>query len=280
MPKASSNLKKSTRKKRVTQAMQADRHVLYQESVQCVEAEIDFVDETFKQLRDRRAKRLREDFCGTANTSCEWVRRRRDNIAYGVDLDDDVQAWGIDRNISQLSKSQASRVKLIHGNVLTAKTTPCDVILAMNFSYWIFKERAVMRRYFRRVLSQLTEDGVFFLDAYGGHDSFKVIKERTRYDHYTYVWDQASYNPINGDMLCNIHFHFPDGSKLRNAFTYEWRLWTVPEIRELLVEAGFKSVTVYWQGTDEDSGEADGEFVPAEIGEPDPAWIAYITAEK
>ena len=38
--------------------------------------------------------------------------------------------------------------------------------------------------------------------------------------------------------------------------------------------------TVYWQGTEEESGEADGIFEPSEVGDPDPAWIAYITAEK
>ena len=32
----------------------------------------------------------------------------------------------------------------------------------------------------------------------------------------------------------------------------------VPEIRDLLEEAGFRNVTVYWQGWDED-GEADGD---------------------
>ncbi|MCA9297734.1 MAG: hypothetical protein KDA28_01630, partial [Phycisphaerales bacterium] len=57
-------------------AKTADRHILYQESVQNVEAEIDFVDEQFRKRRGRHARRLREDFCGTANTSCEWVRRR------------------------------------------------------------------------------------------------------------------------------------------------------------------------------------------------------------
>ena len=272
--------KKPSRKRRASQATRADRHELYQDSVQCVEAEIDFVDDTFKQLRGRRAQTLREDFCGTGNTSCEWVRRRRGNVAYGIDLDADVQAWGIQHNVAALSGAQAKRIELLHGNVLTAKTPSVDVVLAMNFSYWIFKERALLKRYFKRVLSQLGKDGVFFLDAYGGYDSFKVIKERTRYDHYTYVWDQASYNPINGDMTCHIHFHFPDGSKLRNAFTYEWRLWTLPEIQEILSEAGFSRVTVYWQGTEEESGEADGIFEPSEVGDPDPAWIAYITAEK
>ena len=74
--------------------------------------------------------------------------------------------------------------------------------------------------------------------------------------------------------------HFPDGSRLKRAFSYEWRLWTLPELREILEEAGFDPVTVYWQGTDEETGEGDGVFEPAEEGEPDPSWIVYIVAER
>ena len=68
-------------------AGQADRHYLYQESVQDTEAEIDFFEETWAALRDRPAELLREDFCGTANTACEWIRRDPQHYAIGVDLD-------------------------------------------------------------------------------------------------------------------------------------------------------------------------------------------------
>ena len=71
-------------------AAQSDRHVLYQDAVQDPEAEIDFVEETWAQLRDRPAELLREDFCGTANTACEWVRRQPFHYAIGVDLDGHV----------------------------------------------------------------------------------------------------------------------------------------------------------------------------------------------
>ena len=80
-------------------------------------------------------------------------------------------------------------------------------------------------------------------------------------------------------MTCHIHFKFPDKSKLKRAFTYVWRLWTLPEITELLTEAGFKNPTVYWEGTDED-GEGDGVFTPDDRGEADAGWIAYLSAEK
>ncbi len=266
--------------KRASMAATADRHVLYQASVQCVEAEIDFVDDTYHALRDRRATVLREDFCGTANTACEWIRRRSTNQAFGIDLDRDVLAWGRENNVTKLGKA-ARRISLIEADVLEVHTDPApEVVLAMNFSYWTFKTRKSLRRYFRRVRRGLTHGGIFFLDMYGGHDAFKVTKDRHKHDGFTYIWDQATFNPITGDMVAHIHFSFPDGSRLKRAFSYVWRLWTLPEIQELLGEAGFHRSTVYWQGTDEESGEANGCFEPAVIGDPDPAWIAYLVAEK
>ena len=268
------------KKSRRTMAQKADRHVLYQQAVQCVEAEIDFVDDTFKTLRGRRAKLLREDFCGTANTSCEWVRRRKSNRAIGVDLDAETLAWGRKHNLGALSNGAAERVTLLNENVLEVDSGPVDAVLAMNFSYYILAERDQMRRYFESVRDSLVDDGVLFLDAYGGYNSFKECREHTEQDGFTYVWDQHAYDPISGEMTCYIHFTFPDGSRMRRAFSYHWRMWTLPEIREILDEAGFGTVTIYWQGTDEETGEADGEFHPAVSGDADAAWIVYITAQK
>ena len=269
----------ASKKKRPTAAERADRHVLYQQSVQCVEAEIDFVDETFEKLRGRKARRLREDFCGTANTSCEWVRRRDGNVAIGVDLDAEVLAWGEKHNRAKL-RDRADRLTLMNANVLDVEHPPVDTVLAMNFSYWILDDRRTLRSYFRRVRDALVDDGVFFLDCYGGYDAFREVKERTKLDKFTYVWEQASYNPITGAMRCFIHFTFPDGSRLDKAFTYDWRLWTMPEIRELLDEAGFSRVSAWWQGWDEDEEDGNGEFEEVQDADADAAWVSYLVAEK
>ena len=270
---------KDNKKVKKTLAQKADRHVLYQESVQCVEAEIDFVDATFEKLRGRKATLLREDFCGTANTACEWVDRRPGNCAIGVDLDPEVLNWGAKNNIAKLGDS-AHQVALLEQNVLDAQHEPVDMVLAMNFSYWMFKERAALRRYFRQVRDAMVDDGVFFLDCYGGHDASREMRERTQNDGFTYVWDQASFNPVNSDMTCHIHFHFDDGSKMNKAFTYDWRLWTLPEIKEVLEEAGFNAVTAWWQGWDEEEQDGNGEYEPVEHADADAAWVCYIVAEK
>lgn len=258
----------------------ADRHALYEAAVQNVESEIDFVDDRYRTMRGKRAVRLREDFCGTANTSCEWIRRRKDNVAIGVDLDTEVLDWGRRHHVLALTPSQRARLTLLEADVTTVETPPQDIVLAMNFSYWIFKERSALRAYFRRVHAALAPGGVYFLDCYGGYDAFRVMKERTDHDDFSYIWDQAAYNPVNGHMRCHIHFRFPDGSRMKKAFTYDWRLWTLPEVRGILEEAGFARTTVYWQGWDEDEEEGTGDFEPVETADADAGWICYISAEK
>jgi len=265
--------------KKLTMADQADRHELYEAAVQNVEEECKFVAKTFAKLKGREALSWREDFCGTASAACEWVRGGDERTAIGVDFDPEVLDWGRRNRVSRLSAEQQARLKLIEADVLDVETGKVDCVGAFNFSYWIFQTRPQMIEYFRKIYETLEDDGVFFLDAFGGYEAFEEMKEKTKYDNFSYIWEQARYSPVTGEMDCYIHFKFPDKSKLKKAFRYTWRLWTLPEIRELLLEAGFRNPTVYWEGTDKD-GEGNGVFTPDEHGEADAGWIAYIVAEK
>ncbi len=258
----------------------ADRHDLYEQSVQSVETEIDFLRDTYRTVRGRPAESLREDFCGTAAAACEWIKDNPKHTAQGVDLDKEVLDWGRERHVAKLTDEEKTRLHLAEDNVLTSKLEPVDILVGFNFSYWIFNTREALRNYFEVARSNLKDDGLFIVDAFGGSEAHDEMKEKTKHDNFTYVWEQGSFNPINHAMTCYIHFKFPDGSKLKRAFTYEWRFWMLPEIRELLEEAGFSKSTVYWQEEDDDDDEEEGDFMPATRGEPDPAWIAYIVAEK
>ena len=272
----------SKKPKKPTQAERADRHALYEMAVQDAVTEVDFLDETYRALRGRAPTLLREDFCGTAAVCCEWVKRRKTNKAIGVDLDATVLAWGQLHNLGKLTKTELSRVTLREENVLRVKTSPVDVIAAMNFSYWCFHSRAQLKAYFKRVHSGLAKDGLLMMDAFGGYEAFSELKEKRKVkkgkQRFTYHWEQESFNPIDHALTCSIHFGFEDGSKLKRAFVYDWRLWTLPELRDVLEECGF-DVTFYWQGFDPD-GEADGNFKPATIADADAGWICYIVAAK
>lgn len=274
-------MKNRRSRKKKTMAERADRHALYEKSVQNVAEEYKFVSKTFRQLRGRPARHMREDFCGTASMCCEWVRRNKKNTAIGVDIDPEVLAWGRKHNLARLKPDERLRVSLVQEDVSSFHMEqPADAVLAMNFSYQLFMTRAELLGYFRKVREALADDGVFFMDVLGGYETYSEKKEKRRYKGFKYVWEHASYNPIDGRMCCHIHFEFPDGSKMKKAFSYEWRLWGLPELREILDEAGFSRVTVYWEETDPETGEGSGVHSPATVGDADPVWICFLVAEK
>lgn len=265
-------------------SVSTDRHLLYQQAVQDVESEIDFIEQTWSELRNRPAELLREDFCGTANTACEWVIRDDNHQAIGVDLDESVLEWGRLNNLAVLDEEQSERIELLNEDVLQTRPGLVDIILAMNFSYYLFLKRDDLRKYFANALDGLVSDGILFLDAYGGYEAPMVLTEPRECvdddgNDFTYIWDQAEFNPIDSCMTCNIHFEFPDKSRMEKAFSYHWRLWTLPEIREILYEAGFSQVDIYWEGTDEEKNEGNGIYTPSETGDADPGWVCYIVAQ-
>ena len=269
---------KSSRSKSKFTARTADKHILYQLSVQDPATEVSFISHVFYTLRGRRAMSVREDFCGTALFCAEWVKSHRERTAIGVDIDPEVLSWGIEHNLKGVEEP-GDRITLYQQDVMENLPGSYDVTVAFNFSYWIFSERSTMLRYFKNVRRSLQDDGVVLLDAYGGFESQQVLAEPRRVrGGFTYVWDQARYNPIDHSVLNHIHFRFEDGSKLEKAFSYAWRFWTLPELKELLLEAGFSSAVVYWEEED-DKGEGTGVFRPRKIAQNDAAWIAYIVAE-
>ena len=267
------------KKRRWRTAAGSDKHELYELAVQEPEAESDLIDQVWKERRGRLAHFIREDFCGTAAVCVDWIKRRRANTAIGVDIDPAVLKWADNRSRRALKPAQLQRMKLIQGDVRKARTNPVDSVLAMNFSYFIFKTREELRNYFKAAYRNIIPDGLFLLDAYGGSDSYLEIEEDRNLDGFTYIWDQNHYNPITNHVINHIHFAFPDGTKIRKAFTYDWRLWSLPEIQEVLLEAGFRHVSVYWEGTTR-KGEGNGIWKISTRGEACQGWLAYVAAEK
>lgn len=254
----------------------ADVHSLYEQAVQCPEADCDFFDRIFEDTYDRLPEVLREDFCGTAYLSATWVARREQNRAIGVDLDEPTLAYGREKHIAPLGDA-ASRVTLVNEDVRNVTEPKVDLLAAMNFSFLVFKERSELRGYFESVRRSLRKDGMFVLDLYGGPESMVPQEEETEYDDFSYIWDQHSFNPITSEAVNYIHFKFPRRGSIKKAFTYEWRLWTVVELREILVEAGFHDVVVHWEGTAKD-GTGNGIFKPSTTGDNSASYIVYISA--
>lgn len=256
-------------------SLKTDKHILYQKAVQSPDAEVDFCDWVYRRIYGKKPTRFREDFCGTGLISCAWVKLRSQNVAYGIDLDKPTLDWGRKHNIGRLPPAARRRVHQINGNVVTVRSPKVHVIGAFNYSYFVFKERRELVRYFRACRRSLFREGLLILDAYGGWEAQKVMKERTRLRGFTYIWDQAKYNPVNDHTVCHIHFKFPDGTRMNRAFTYDWRLWSLGSIRDALADAGFARSDVYWDDEDDDT---NGAWRPRTTAENDPGWNAYVVA--
>ncbi|MCH2189600.1 MAG: class I SAM-dependent methyltransferase [Gammaproteobacteria bacterium] len=262
-------------------AKTADKYVLYQRAVQSADQDAEFLFNTYKEIRGKSPIHFREDFCGTCLLSTNWVKLQKNCTTESYDIDSEPLKWGLENNLSTLGKD-ATRIQQYQEDARVPSRKSPDVRCAQNFSYWVFKTRPEMLAYFKGIYQDLAEDGIFVCDLHGGPESIQEMEEETEQDDgsFTYVWDQDSINPITGEAKLHIHFRFPDGTEMRDAFTYEWRLWGLPELRDILLEAGFSSADCYWEGTDEDGETGDGIFTKSEEGEACLSYIAYLVATK
>jgi SAM-dependent methyltransferase len=277
--------KDGTKRKRTPKytAASSDRYELYQLAVQSPETDIEFLSKTYRRIRGKAARHMREDFCGTALLCSEWVKQGKNYTAEGFDLDPEPLEWGRERNLAPLGED-ASRITLHLADARDPGDRAPDVHIAQNFSYFIFQKRNELLEYFKGVRRSLATGGIFVMDMFGGDESTTVMTEERKIEEgFTYVWDQAVFFPGTNEYHCKIHFHFKDGSKLKNAFTYEWRFYSMSELRDILADAGFGEVHAYFEEADEDDedGDGNGEFLLDEKGESSQdceGWIAYLVA--
>ena len=253
-----------------------DVHLLYQEAVQSADVDVRFLDRHFRRTTGRTATMFREDFCGTALLSCEWVKLGAERRALGVDIDAATLRWGERHNLAELSERSRRRVELVQADVLDVRRPKADLVAAFNFSYCVLKSRQQLLAYMANARRSLNRGGMLVMDVWGGSLTQTVHRDRKRLHGCTYFWEQVSFDPVSYEAECRIHFEFPNGRKLRNAFVYDWRLWTLPELRDLLAEAGFHDVHVLWESADRRTGKGTGVFRRVARAAPEQSFIAYV----
>lgn len=277
--------KQKHRSAKQTMASSADKYKLYEEAVQMPDHEVDFFIQAYRDARQGTPATLGEDFCGTFAVSCQWVKSDKSRTAIATDLCPTTMQWGRDHNLSKLDKEQQRRVTLNVQDVREKKGPQVDILAAQNFSFWVFKTRPEVIEYFRSALSNLADRGIMVIDMMGGSEcrteglthtqTIKVGK-----DGFKYQWKQVSFNPIHSDACYAISFLFPDGSRLQDAFVYHFRLWTIPEVREMLIEAGFSTTHVYWAINEENDPDLLGGWQRREKAPSDASWTCYLVALK
>ncbi len=262
-----------------------NKYLYYENSVQTPEEHVRIFERIFYEVRGREAMSLKEDFCGTFLISCEWVKSHPRRSAIGVDLDNEPILYGKKNGFRKLSASEKKRVKILRQDVCASTKQKVDVIGAGNFSFNIFKTRPEMIKYCKAAYSNLVKDGTFVLEMVGGPGIIEKAREQKTYTvkeiggKYTYYWDQKSFDPIHHYGSYAIHFKDPKGVFHRDCFTYDWRMWTIPELKEMMLLVGFKEVLVYWESADK-RGMGTGEYVRMETADNDHAWIAFVVGVK
>src|SRR3990172_3439616 len=137
-----------SRTERKTALKGFDKYELYIKPVQDVGNERDFINQKFRELRGRKPLVLREDFCGTGALTCFWARQGPKHRAVGVDLDPEPLEYGA-RHLDRLSPAERKRVSFLKMNVLKASRVRADVVVALNFSYFVLKSRRYLVNYFK-----------------------------------------------------------------------------------------------------------------------------------
>jgi hypothetical protein len=256
-----------------------DRLELYERTVQAPEHLVPFL----RGLHGGAPRVLGEDFCSTALLSRAWVATEPGGEAVAVDLDAEAlqRAEGVEG------------VRLVRADLrepLPPGLPSPHLIWVGNFSIGYLHERAELVAYLRRTRERLAPGGLFACDTYGGGAAWRTgaaVREhflpgglRVRS-----TWEQRVADPVSARVVNAIHFRVDrDGDvvfEAADAFVYDWRVWSLPELADAAHEAGFASHAVYVHLANDPEGRQGrprevGD--PRELGDPGERWAACFVA--
>jgi hypothetical protein len=258
--------------------MALDRFALYERAVQCAEHEVEFFRRVFRAARGRDPVTLREDFAGTAAVSVEWVRAGPEHEAWAVDHDEACLAWAREHHLASLGDDERRRLHLVHDDVHAVAQRRADVVAAENFSWCVFRTRDALRTYLEAALGNLGDEGLLVLDIQGGPATQRegLTERRELDDGAVMEWTHERFDPVSHRVRFRMSFARGD-ERLDDAFSYDWRLWTLPELSELCLEAGFSRVETWWQ---DEEGKRAGRYRRVEEAPAAELWVAYVVAQR
>lgn len=248
-----------------------DKHDLYETCVQSPK----HLAPLLRAVHGKDPAVLGEDFAGTAALSYEWIKR------------DGARSVAVDMDADALAKHpDHPRVSKVLSDVRTVPDA-CDVLFVGNFSIGYLHTRKDLVAYLRHAHGRLNPGGVFVCDTYGGESAFltgEVHRPHPMPDGWLcrYTWEQRHADPLTGMVTDVIHFRLEKAGVIEqemfDAFVYEWRLWSVPELRDAMDEAGFAKTQVYAKLADawDDEGNAYVEPVVDAEDELDDSFIVMV----
>ncbi len=210
---------------------------------------------------------LGEDFAGTAALSRHWVANVPEGTAVAVDLDE-----------GELGRAgQMPGVRTIVADVREI-SDPVDCLFVGNFSIGYLHTRDELMGYLRHARKRMNAGGVFVCDTYGGESAYHLgsVDRDVALPgglRCVYRWEQREADPLTAMVTDVLHFRVFDVDEVvadfPDAYVYRWRLWSVPELRDAMAEAGFTRTDIYSNLPDavDDEGNAYAEPIT------DPDWL-------
>lgn len=226
---------------------------LYERSVTNSPALLAFILAAYARRSSRSPRVLREDFSGSAALARHFAASSPGRRGIAVDTDPEA-----------LSHAAGPRMTLVLEDVRRAGDR-ADIIAATNFPLGYWHTRRALVAYLRKARACLARDGLFLADIYGGQSALRTGRWTRTIKHpgeptFLYRWRQIEADPTTGLVRNAIDFGVmprvrpraaagvrgePKIEWIKDAFTYHWRLWSMPELREALGEAGFGDVEFY-----------------------------------
>jgi hypothetical protein len=226
-------------------------------------------------LHGNSPTRFREDFGGTGAASRAFVDAAPDRHALVIDIDPGP--------LARLSGHPRIRTRLADATEL-ADSEPADIIFVGNFSIGYIECRRRLVRYLEASRRRLAPGGLLAFDMYGGPGAWRLGGLARRIplpDGSTlhYWWEHEAADPLTGLIVNAISFRVETAGDIveehPRAFTYRWRLRSLPELRDLLLEAGFDSIEVRLSTEREPDGRPSPPASPRDL---EADWTALITA--
>lgn len=250
-----------------------DKHDLYE---LCVQSPKDLVP-LLRAIHGGNPITIGEDFSGTAALSHLWVER------------DGAKAVAVDFDNESLHKRGAHDRITKHECDVRDVNEPCDVLFVGNFSIGYLHTRDELVEYLTHVKSRLEAGGVFICDTYGGDTAYTLGGVHRAHPMpggklCRYTWEQHEADPTTGMVMNLIHFRVERAGviefELDDAFVYEWRLWSIPELRDAMSDAGFKESLVYTKLADALDDDGNAYVLPVVDGqeELEESFIVLIVA--
>lgn len=218
---------------------------------------------------------LGEDFSAAGAISRAWIDLHPDNRAVCVDHDP--------APLERLRRRASDPARLLIRRAdVRAVRDKVNVLAVLNFSICEFHHRDDLVDYLRHARRRLGPADPLVIDIYAGTDALVTGESDVELrDGVRYVWEQRAANPLTGRVVNAMHFFPQDDPPLQDAFVYDWRLWSVPELRDALLEAGFHALDIYTElAAAEDQ---DGSLYPLPVTDPadlDDNFVAYIAARS